>query len=65
MIISWIWNLDLFLEDPIDFILFSIKNYPPLALKLKWTIYKIIQYYNEYCIAMSNDCSQIFLGKDK
>ena len=33
-------------------IFFFIKNYPPFVLKLKWAIYKIIQYYNKYCIAM-------------
>ena len=48
-----------FLEGNTPFF-FCIKNYPPLVLKLKWTIYTIIQYYNEYCIAMSNDCSPSF-----
>ena len=41
---------------------FSIKNYPPLVLKLKWpkARYKIIQHYNEYCVAMLTDHSQSF-----
>ena len=44
------------------FFFFSKKNYAPSILKLRWpeAIYKIIQYYNEYCIAMPNDRSQSF-----
>ena len=44
-------------------VFFPMKKYPPLVLKLKWpkAIYKIVQYYNEYCVAMLNDLSQSFI----
>ena len=39
---------------------FFMEKYPPLVLKAKWreAIYKVVQYYNEYCKTMPNNPSQ-------
>ena len=45
-------------------LLFSHKKYHPLVLKLKWleAIYKIVHYYNEYCISLYLQAEYGMLG---
>ena len=39
---------------------FFMEKYPPLVLEVKWAevIYKVVQYYIEYCKAVPNKPSQ-------
>ena len=45
-----------------DTMFFFMEKYPPLVLKVKWpeVIYKVVQYYNEYCKVVLKKTSQFF-----
>ena len=60
---SWNWSkATQMITLQLLMVFFFIKNYSLLVLRLKWpkARYKIIQHYNDYCVAMLTRCSQSF-----